>query len=128
MHHIGREIKAKIKQEIGDWLTVSVSIAPNLNKPDGLEEINVQNYHQIYAKLSLVDLPGIKKANAIRLNNVGIFNLDDFYQAKVACLRSAFRSIVGYYWYLRLRGWQIDDVDFAKIVCLCISHDTYWTK
>jgi len=123
MTQIGQEIKAKIKKEIGEWLTVSIGIGPNrflaklaagLKKPDGLEEINSQNFKEIYSKLSLVDLNGIKSASAIRLNNVGIYNLDDFYNAPVPKLQSAFQSIIGYYWYLRLRGWEIDDVDFGR--------------
>lgn len=123
MHQIGQEIKQKIKSQIGEWLTVSIGIAPNrflaklaanLKKPDGLEEINAQNYQQIYQKLTLTDLNGIKNASAIRLNNAGIYNLDDFYHASIDQLQSAFESIIGYYWYLRIRGWEIDDVDFGR--------------
>jgi DNA polymerase IV len=123
MIKIGQEIKQKITKEIGEWLTVSIGIGPNrflaklaagLKKPDGLEEINAANYEQIYSKLSLIDLNGIKSANAIRLNNVGIYNLQDFYNAPVSKLKSAFQSILGYYWHLRLRGWEIDDVDFGR--------------
>lgn len=123
LHQAGKEIKQKIKQDIGDWLTVSIGIGPNrflaklaagLKKPDGLDEINSQNYQQIYSKLTLTDLNGIKTANAVRLNNVGIHTLGDFYQAPVNQLRSAFKSILGYYWYLRLRGWEIDDVEFSR--------------
>lgn len=29
-------------------------------------------------------------------------------------LTAAFESVVGYYWYLRLRGWEIDDVVFER--------------
>jgi len=29
IHNVGREVKARIKKEIGDWITVSVGIAPN---------------------------------------------------------------------------------------------------
>lgn len=120
---IGKEIKQKIKQDIGDWLTVSIGIGPNrflaklaagLKKPDGLEEINALNYQPIFSRLTLSDLPGIKNANTIRLNNVNIYTLNDFYHAPVPQLRSAFKSILGYYWYLRLRGWEIDDVEFGR--------------
>jgi DNA polymerase IV len=27
---------------------------------------------------------------------------------------TVFRSILGYYWYLRLRGWEIDAIDFKR--------------
>lgn len=123
MTRVGQEIKEKIKRQIGDWLTVSIGIAPNrflaklaagLKKPDGLEEINSTNYQEIYSNLKLTDLPGIKNANTIRLNNRGIFSVTDFSRASVSELRAAFQSILGYYWYLRLRGWEIDDVEFDR--------------
>lgn len=113
-----REIKERIKEEIGEWLTVSIGIAPNrflaklasnLHKPDGLDEISKSNFLDAYSKLKLTDLPYIKMRNAIRLNAVGIYNVCDFYHAPLWKLKAAFESINGYYWYLRLRGWEIDD-------------------
>jgi DNA polymerase-4 len=71
------EIKRRIKEEVGDWITVSIGVAPNrflaklaagLNKPDGLDEINKDNYLDIYSTLKLTNLCGIKIRNAIRLN------------------------------------------------------------
>lgn len=123
MMAVGNEIKQKIKSDIGDWLTVSIGIGPNrflaklaanLKKPDGLEDINATNFADIYQHLTLMDLNGIKRANATRLNNSGIFTVTDFYHAPIHLLKSAFHSINGYYWYLRLRGWEIDDVDFGR--------------
>lgn len=123
MPKIGNQIKSKIKSEIGDWLTVSIGIGPNrflakqaagLKKPDGLEEINYQNYQSIYSKLTLTDITGINQANASRLNSRHIYTVMDFYNSTIYDLRSAFKSITSYYWYLRLRGWEIDDVDFGR--------------
>lgn len=123
MHEVAKEIKRKIREEVGDWLTVSIGIAPNrylaktasrLEKPDGLNEINKDNFLEIYSNLGLTDLSGIKVANAGRLNSVDIYTVPDFYRAGVKKLKAAFSSINGYYWYLRLRGWEIDDVKFAR--------------
>lgn len=120
---VAREIKERVKEEIGDWLTVSVGIAPNrylakvaagLKKPDGLCQINKDNFKEVYKKLELTDLTGIKERNAARLNSMGIFSVLDFYEAPYWRLKAAFASIVGYYWYVRLRGWEIDDVAFGR--------------
>jgi DNA polymerase-4 len=119
---IGQEIKDRIKSEIGDYLTVSIGLGPNrflaktasnLHKPDGLDEINKNNFSEIYNSLTLTDLTGIAGQNAIRLNSIGIYTVQDFYRADVSTLRLAFKSILGYYWFLRLRGWEIDDIDWG---------------
>lgn len=120
---IAKEIKQRIKNEIGDWLTISVGIGPNrflaktaagLHKPDGLDTIDKNNYQKIYAGLSLTDLCGISTANAARLNRVGIFTTSQFAASTIQTIHSAFGSVAGRYWYLRLRGWEIDDVEFDR--------------
>lgn len=123
MFDIGREIKAEIKRDVGEWLTVSVGIGPsrfiaktasNLKKPDGLEEINHGNFIDVYSKLKLTDLNGIAFRNELRLKGIGIRDVVDFYRSPLGKLKAAFSSINGYYWYLRLRGYEIDDVEFAR--------------
>lgn len=123
MSRVALEIKNRIRHEIGEWLTVSVGIAPNrylaktgagLHKPDGLDEINKDNFQKIYSTLQLTDLCGIKLANAARLNRMGIYTVLDFYEAPFWKLKSAFASINGYYWYARLRGQEIDNINFSR--------------
>ena len=123
MWQTGREIKNRIKKEIGEWLTVSVGIGPNrflaktaagLRKPDGLDEINISNFAEIFMGLKLTDLCGIKTANANRLNRMNIYTVLDFYEADVTILKSAFQSITGYYWYQRLHGYEIDEVAWDR--------------
>ncbi len=120
---IGDEIKRRIREEIGDWLKVSIGVAPNrylakvasnLKKPDGFEEINKDNFFDIYSRLKLTDLPYIKLKNAARLNSIGIHTVLDFYKSPIWKLKVAFESINGYYWYIRLRGFEIDDVVFRR--------------
>jgi DNA polymerase IV len=120
---VASEIKVRIKEEIGDWLTVSIGIAPNrylakvaagLHKPDGLDEINKHNFLDIYSKLKLTDLTGIKQANAARLNSFGIYSVLDFYNAPVWRLKAAFHSITGLYWHTRLSGYELDNVEYGR--------------
>ncbi|MDD2823178.1 MAG: DNA polymerase IV [Candidatus Daviesbacteria bacterium] len=115
---VSLEIKQRIKEEIGEWLTISVGIAPNrflaktaagLHKPDGLDVIDKSNYLEIFKSLKLVDLCGIKAKNAARLNNMGIYTVLDFFNSPIWKLKAAFKSITGYYWWCRLHGWEIDE-------------------
>ncbi len=120
---VAKELKGRIKKEIGDWLTVSVGIAPNrylakigagLHKPDGLDEINKDNFLNIYSKLKLTDLTGIKERNSARLASAGIYSVLDFYKAPVWKLKSAFHGITGLYWHMRLCGYEIDDFESKR--------------
>jgi len=118
LQSLGSEIKMRIKTEIGEWLTVSIGIstnrvlaklASNIHKPDGLDEINSKNFLKVYEKLFLRDLNGIGLRNEARLNSVGIYTIIDFYSSPLWKLKSAFSSVLGYYWHTRLRGYEIDD-------------------
>jgi DNA polymerase-4 len=120
---VAQEIKDRIRREIGEWLTVSIGIAPNrylakiaagLRKPDGLDEINKNNFLDVYSKLKLTGLTGIKEANAARLNGMGIHSVLDFYNAPIWRLRAAFHSITGFYWHTRLSGYEADDVENSR--------------
>lgn len=120
---IAHEIKKRIKLEIGDWLTVSIGIAPNrflaklassLKKPDGFIEIDLKNIEKVFLNIQLSDIHGIKQRNILRLNSERIYTPLEFYNASVPKLKRAFGGIVGYYWYLRLHGLEIDAVDFSR--------------
>lgn len=121
---IGYEIKRRMRNEIGEWISCNIGISTNrfwaktaagLHKPDGLDVITSNNVRDIYEKLSLIDLCGINVRYQARLNAYGIFTPIQFLDADLQKLKKqVFRSIVGYYWYLRLRGWEIDAVDFKR--------------
>lgn len=115
---IAKEIKQKIKSEIGEWLTVSIGLGPNrflaktaasIKKPDGLEEINFLNVEEQLKKLELINLCGINKALKLRLNLVGVFTTIEFLHADFLTLKTAFKSVGAYHWYKRLRGFETDD-------------------
>ncbi len=124
LQDIGFEIKSDIRQAIGEYVTVNVGIGPNrflaklaagLNKPDGLDTINGDNLRDTYAKLQLMDLPGINTRYSARLNAANIFTPLQFLDTPMPVLKKqVFKSIVGFYWYLRLRGHEIDQIDFGR--------------
>lgn len=121
---IGREIKLRLKTEINEWMSCNVGIGTNrflaktaasLHKPDGLDVITYENLEDVYTTLKLTDLCGINTRFEARLNAYGIFTPLQFYQASLQKLKKqVFQSILGYYWYLRLRGHEIDAAIFGR--------------
>lgn len=121
---IGLEIKKRMRSEIGDFLSCNVGLGTNrflaktaasLHKPDGLDVITYKNLHEVFFGLTLLDLCGINTRYNARLNAAGICTPLEFLDAPLTVLQhQVFQSIVGYYWYLRLRGWEIDAIDFER--------------
>lgn len=116
---IGYEIKKRVRQEIGDYMTINVGIGPNqflaktaanLHKPDGLDVIDHTNLVEVYRSLELQDLNGIADGYGSRLRAHNIFTPLQFLGATEQTLkRNVFRSVNGSYWYRRLRGYEIDE-------------------
>ncbi|NMB83908.1 hypothetical protein GYA28_01315 [Candidatus Roizmanbacteria bacterium] len=121
---IAKEIKMRLKKEIGEWIVASVGIGTNrflaktgasLHKPDGLDVITYKNLKGVYAGLKLTDLHGINTRFEARLNINGIFTPLQFLDGSLFLLKNqVFKSICGYHWYKRLRGWEVDDIDFKR--------------
>ena len=119
---VGYQIKQDIKEALGEYVTVNIGIAPNrflaklaagMDKPDGLTVVSGEDIYNLYGQLDLIDLPGINYRFKARLNLAGIFSPIEFLEAPVFQLKGeVFKSIVGYYWYLRLRGHEIDAQKF----------------
>ena len=116
---IALDIKKRIKDEIGEWITVSIGIAPSrflaktaagIRKPDGLDEINKDNYEKVYKKIPVGDLCGIGFASEPKLRSRGINTAWDLYKMSVWKLNIIFQSIHSLYWYRRLRGWDTREI------------------
>lgn len=121
MVQIGKDIKKSIKERLGEWVTVNIGIAPNrflakyaagFDKPDGMTLIDHVNLRSKYKDMKLVDLPGINTRFRKRLREAGVYTPLDFLEADLNTLKKrVFKSIGGYYWYLRLRGHEIDTTE-----------------
>jgi DNA polymerase-4 len=124
MEEVGYEIKQRLREHIGDYISVNVGIGPNrclaklaagLHKPDGLDVINSTNLESTLASCELMDLPGINRRFKARLFAAGITNPLEMYQADPHYLKNfVFFSKLGYYWHSRLRGWEVDDVEWGR--------------
>ncbi len=119
---IGHEIKQRLRERVGGWMMCNIGVAPNrflaktaasLHKPDGLDIITHKNLRETLATLELTDLTGIAERNQARLNAAGIHTPLQFLDAPADVLsRKVFKSVCGDDWYKRLRGWEVDNVEF----------------
>ena len=118
---IGREIKQRLRDEIGCYMRCNVGIGTNrflaktaagLDKPDGMTQITHHNLRSVYERLKLEDLTGIAHGYSARLREVGITTPLMFLDADEATLeKQVFHGKPGRDWYRRLRGWEVDDVE-----------------
>lgn len=117
MEKLAYDIKQKIREDVGDFMTCSIGIAPNeflaklaseLKKPDGLVTIAPENIDEVLSKLSLTDLPGISKQMALRLVMGGISSPVELRHAPPEKVKRACKSIVGEFWHFRLNFKEVD--------------------
>ena len=105
---IGKQIKKRFREEIGEWMKCSIGVSTNrflaklaasLHKPDGLDIIDHTNVLEVYKRVSLLDLNGINTRFQARLNAYSIFTPMEFYNAPSTFSKSrsfkAFWAITG---------------------------------
>ena len=95
-------IKNRIREEIGEWMRVSIGIsynklmaklASNLQKPDGLVVISNQKQAiQILDQIELNEICGIGLRIKKRLNNMGVFSFKDLRLVPLKALLASFKS------------------------------------
>ncbi len=121
---IGMEIKQRMKEDIGEWIVCSIGISTNmmlaklaagLHKPDGLDIIDHTNILDVYKSIKLTDFPGIAERYQSRLNVYRIFSAMDFLKADKEMLqKNVFKSVVGGWWYTKLRGFESDPFEYER--------------
>lgn len=109
-------IKNRIKEEIGEYITVSVGLSYNkllaklgsgMNKPNGFTEINPANLEEVYSKVKLTDFCGIGARVERRLNKIGINTPLQLRSASLDVLISEFKDVEGYF--LKNLGLGMDE-------------------
>lgn len=124
---VGYEIKRRLKDEIGCAMRCNIGISTNrflaktaagLNKPDGMDILTSHNIRQTLSQLKLTDLTGIAWRNEQRLNMVGIYTPLQLLDTSAEVLaKVVFKSVCGYQWHQRLRGWEVDDIGHDIKTC-----------
>ncbi|MES2883577.1 MAG: DUF4113 domain-containing protein [Pseudomonadota bacterium] len=110
---LARTIKRAMAKEVGEIMTCSIGIAPNawlakvasdMQKPDGLVLIEMNDLPHILHGLALRDLCGIGPSMEARLHRARIFTVQQLCAASKPELRRAWGSIEGEIMFERLRG------------------------
>ncbi len=113
VRELAHEVKAKIRDEVGECLTCSIGIGPNrflaktasnMQKPDGLTVLHESDLPAALYRLKLVDLNGIGRAMLARLERYGIASVEALCRASREDLRRVWGGVEGERMYDRLRG------------------------
>ncbi len=110
---LAHKIKRTIYQQVGECLTCSVGLAPNMflaklatdmQKPDGLVVITKKDLPHKLHGLKLMEICGIGRRMEARLNRAGIWSVKDLMAAPRAQLRAIWGGIQGALFYEMLHG------------------------
>jgi len=125
---LAEAIKLAIKQNVGDYITCSIGIAPTkylakiaaeMKKPDGLTIIRPEDIPEKLYSLTVNDIPGIGRKMLKRLHLAGIDTVEKLYACSSNQLQTIWGSVYGKKcWYL-LRGYELPDYAVKNRV---ISH------
>ena len=111
---IGSDIKQKIRDKAGSWISCSIGISYNkmvaklagsLYKPDGLVAIlDPESAVFILDRIELDDICGIGFRIKRRLNNMGVFSFKDLREVPLPLLLASFKKSYGKILYDFARG------------------------
>ena len=114
-----KQLKERIRKEIGEYITVSVGVAENkmlakmasgLKKPDGVFAVEPDRLEQVYAIAKLQDICGIGSRIERRLNQMGIYTLLKLRKTPLSNLVAEFGDVCGHFLYNVGRGEDIAPV------------------
>src|ERR1035437_2830468 len=122
------KIKERIKNEIGEYITVSVGISYNkilanlgsgMDKPNGQVEITPANLLKVYAGIELSDFCGIGRRIEERLNQLRIHTPLELRDAPLEVLLKEFKDAEGHFLYNLGQG-----IDNSEVVPYYLAGQT----
>lgn len=126
---IGRKVKQIILDEVGECLTSSVGLGPNitiakiasdLQKPNGLVAIPQEQLVQKIGHLDINIISGVGPNMKVRLNQKGFRTINDLLNVSESQLQNAWGSIVGLRLAKEIRG---EDFKRAESQTKAFSHE-----
>ena len=104
-------IKEEVKKRIGITISVGISynkflakLASDWNKPDGIFKISEEDIPDLLVPLPVLKVHGLGKKTAAKLNNIGIFTIEDLLQYDIKSLSYIFGQSRAQEIYNRIRG------------------------
>lgn len=110
---LAMKIKKEIRERVGECLTSSIGIAPNMllgkmasdmQKPDGLVVLQQDELVERLGKLTLRDIPGIGSKMESRLYAKGVTSMPQLLSMNEKQMHGLWGSLVGSRYYYLLRG------------------------
>ncbi|HEX4858096.1 MAG TPA: DNA polymerase [Usitatibacteraceae bacterium] len=117
---LARAIKQNLAAKVGEYLKVSIGIAPNtflaklasdMQKPDGLVILDVEDVPAKILHLPLRALSGIGENMELRLKRHRIHNMEQLYALTPEQMRTIWGGVGGERFHARLRGAEVHDID-----------------
>ncbi|MFH1508944.1 MAG: DNA polymerase IV [bacterium] len=124
--NIASKIKTELKNEIGDFMTCSVGVAPNkmlakvvseINKPDGYYYLSARNVKTFLANLKVEEVCGIGPKTTVVINRWGAFTMGDVAKLNQVMLTDMF-GVWGYDLHRMAKG-----IDSSPVVPYYFSDD-----
>jgi len=122
---VARHLKDILIQTIGPAIKCSIGIAPtgflaktasNMQKPDGLTILQPGQLKDPICRLKLTDLTGINRNMERRLNQAGIFTVEQFWNIAPKHARQIWGGVGGERFWYKLHGYEIPDIKTKKRV------------
>lgn len=117
------KIKKAVRKDAGNYLRCSIGIAPNrflakvasdMQKPDGLTAITLPQLPHCLYKLGPSDLPGIGWRMNFRLQQRGIYTMEQLCALSAAEMRNIWGGVVGERFWHWLRGADFDLPEYMQ--------------
>jgi len=115
-HALASRIKARIRDNIGPYITCSIGFAANrqlakiagkLTKPDGITIWHPEDMPAPLLEVPLEDVPGIGRRMVYRLQDAGIFTMSDLWETQPKQLRKLWGNVTGERLWYALHGYDI---------------------
>lgn len=120
---LAQRIKARIAERVGPYITCSIGMAPNrqlakiasdMDKPNGLTILQPDDLPGRLLDLKLDDIPGVGRRMLARLQDAGIWSVEDLWNTQPKQLRALWGNVNGERFWYALHGYAVQAEKAAR--------------